>query len=56
MKKLFALLVVFSALVAIGCEKKATAPAPPADTETAPPADDMPADGTPAETPAADGK
>ena len=56
MKKFFALLVVFSALVAIGCEKKATAPAPAEKSETAPPAENPPAEGAPAETPAADGK
>ena len=46
MKKVFALMVVFAALVAAGCAEKETVP-PPADN--AAPAETAPADGTPAD-------
>ena len=47
MKKLFALMVVFAALIAVGCAEKDTAPAP-ADNQAAP-AEETPADGAPAD-------
>lgn len=54
MKKLFALMLVVTAMVISGCAKSDTTTTPPADTpaETAPPAD-TPAETTPpADTPA----
>lgn len=47
MKKLFALMVVFAALVAAGCAERDTTPMP-ADNQAAP-AEEKPADGAPAD-------
>ncbi len=47
MKKLFALMVVFAALVATGCAEKETKPVPPPAEDTAA----SPAEDAPAETP-----
>jgi hypothetical protein len=48
MKKLFALMIVFAALVAVGCAERDTTPAP-ADNQAAPPAEETPAEGAPAD-------
>jgi hypothetical protein len=49
MKKAFALLVVCAALFAAGCAEKDTVPPPAEDATTTTPAEEAPADATPAD-------